>query len=229
MNALASAEMPLERLAGEITLLYANLTAAMCHWLLLVGEFDTRDGWAGEGVESCAHWLNWRCGISLRTAREHVRVAHALEGLPVIRAAFSRGEISYSKARAITRVASPESQETLLMWARHSTAHHLDRIVSTFHRHERQKELSDARLRHLSRSLRTSYSEDGQGHLTIDMDPEDLAYVMARIEGELASLPKAEADTPRPARLVDAFLNLLREGSEATDDAQVIVHADVEN
>src|SRR5438105_15716268 len=88
-------EVPLERLESELTELAANLFAAMCRWLLMLAEFDRRKGWTTWECRSCAHWLNWRCGIGTVAAREHVRVAHRLRALPQTTEAFSRGELSY--------------------------------------------------------------------------------------------------------------------------------------
>src|SRR5258706_10264896 len=80
-------------------------------------------------LPSCAHWLNFKCGLNLGAAREKVRVAHALAGLPKIAASMSRGELSYSKVRAVTRVACEATEDTFLMIALHGTAHHVERLV----------------------------------------------------------------------------------------------------
>ena len=82
-------------------------------WLRLVAEFDRRGGWHGVGIRSCAHWLAWQCGLGSGAAREHVRVARALPGLPRIQAAFSAGRLSYSKVRALTRIAAPDCEAAL--------------------------------------------------------------------------------------------------------------------
>ena len=92
-------------LVEQITTLAGHLNAANARFLALVAELDRRRGWAEWGVKSCAHWLNWKCGIDLGAAREKVRVAHALEKLPRIAAAMAEGRISYAKARDMTRVA----------------------------------------------------------------------------------------------------------------------------
>src|SRR5438105_4580427 len=110
-----ASERALGTLENDITLAAAHLDAALCGWLLDVAEFNRRDGW--EGCRSMAEWLNWRCGIALRTARDHVRVGEALSSFSKIRDAFAHGEISYSKVRAITRIATPETEDDLLMWA----------------------------------------------------------------------------------------------------------------
>ncbi|MGH9066402.1 MAG: HNH endonuclease, partial [Acidimicrobiales bacterium] len=75
-------EVPLEHLEAEICTLAGHLDAATCRWLQMVADFERREGWAGWGVMSCAHWLMWRCGLSLVVAREKCRVARALEHLP---------------------------------------------------------------------------------------------------------------------------------------------------
>ena len=97
--------LTLRELEAQITELAGHLNAANFRWLALIAEFDRRHGWSDGATSSCAHWLNWKCGIDLGAAREKVRVAHALEKLPRVAAAMARGELSYSKARALTRVA----------------------------------------------------------------------------------------------------------------------------
>src|SRR5262245_54587077 len=89
-------------LESQLTELAGHCNAAECRWLCLLAEFDTRKGWSDGTTHSCAHWLNWKCGIDMGAAREKVRVAHALEKLPLICASMARGELSYSKVRAIT-------------------------------------------------------------------------------------------------------------------------------
>src|SRR5438045_990848 len=91
-------ELPLEQLEQRITELASRMTAGMARWIALVGEFDRRDGW-GEawGCRSTAHWIAWRCAMSPRAAREHVRVARVLPELPGIRSLFESGRLSYAK------------------------------------------------------------------------------------------------------------------------------------
>ena len=123
-----------EALADEITTLAGHLNAAHYRFLKLLDEFDRREGWAGPGIRSLAHWLNWKCGLGQLVAREKVRVARALRALPLTDAAFERGEISYSKVRAMTRAATPENEADLLNIARHGTAAHVERLVSAYRR-----------------------------------------------------------------------------------------------
>jgi hypothetical protein len=101
--------MTTRELESELLGLAGHIAAAEARFLQLLGEFDERGGWAGDGIRSCAHWLSWRAGMSRRTAAERLRVAHALRNLPRISAAFAAGRISYSKVRALTRITGSDS------------------------------------------------------------------------------------------------------------------------
>ena len=92
-------------LVAAITTLAGHLNAANARLLALIAELDRRQGWAEWGVKSCAHWLNWKCGMGLGAALEKVRVARALAQRPKIAAAMSAGQLSYFKVREMTRVA----------------------------------------------------------------------------------------------------------------------------
>jgi hypothetical protein len=125
---------PLPELAAAITAGAVRLAAATAAWLRLIAEFDEREGWHGYGITSCAHWLAWQCGLSPGAAREHVRVARALQSLPLIEAAFTEGRLSYSKVRALTRVAEPDSEASLLEVALELTASQVERTVRQWRR-----------------------------------------------------------------------------------------------
>ncbi|MEX2126234.1 MAG: DUF222 domain-containing protein [Woeseia sp.] len=86
---------------AEIAELSAYISAATYRLLALIREFDEREYWHLPGLCSCAHWLNFKCGIDMNAAREKVRVAHALAKLPKISEAFRKGQVSYSKVRAM--------------------------------------------------------------------------------------------------------------------------------
>ncbi len=101
-----------DELATEICTLAGHINAANHRFLVLVAEFDRRKGWSDSATQSCAHWLNWKCGIAMGAAREKVRVARALENLPQISAAMASGSLSYSKAREITRIGNPAMRTT---------------------------------------------------------------------------------------------------------------------
>ena len=118
----------LERLGDEIAELSAHLDAATARLLDLIRDFDERSGW-NTGFRSCAEWLAWRVGMNPGAARERVRVARALPALPRLAAALARGELSYAKVRALTRVATPETEECLLTLGRGG-----DRLARGAHR-----------------------------------------------------------------------------------------------
>ena len=111
-----------ERLEAEITTFAAHMTAAMCRWLLLVAEYDRRRGFEQWECVSMAQWLGVHVGISSVTARQHVAVARQLLVLPAIRDAFGSGSVSYSRVRAICRVATPADEGDWLELARYASA-----------------------------------------------------------------------------------------------------------
>ena len=123
------ASVPLERLEAQICELAGHLTAATCRFLVLLGDFDARRGWASWEMSSCAAWLSWKCQMSSGTAREHVRVARALRDLPVIRAEFGAGRLSYAKVRALTRIAAPATEAGLAELAGPMTGNQLERFA----------------------------------------------------------------------------------------------------
>ena len=122
-------EVPLERLETEIAGFASRLAAATARWLLWIAAYDRREGWASWEAKSCVHWLNWQCGVSPRTAREHVRVAHTLVEFDQLRDMFVAGQLSYSKVRAISRVITVDNEVDILHIARNGTASQLERIL----------------------------------------------------------------------------------------------------
>jgi len=160
-----------ERLGDEIARLAAHLHAATYRMLVLIREFDAREGWGG-GFRSCAHWLSWRTGIGPGTAREKVRVAKALASLPRISGAMESGELSFSKVRAMTRVATPENEGELLELARHATAAHIEKIVRAWRRVGRLEDANFEAERHVRRFLDIHPDDDGSWVIRGRLDPE---------------------------------------------------------
>ncbi|TXS92872.1 DUF222 domain-containing protein [Parahaliea maris] len=179
-----------EELAQQITLLAGQINAATHRLLKLIAEFDNCKGWSGGGtVRTCAHWLNWQCGIVLGAAREKVRVAHRLEELPLIDAAFEKGEISYSKVRAMTRVATADNEDYLLMIARHGTASHMEKLVGKFDKVKKQ--LSDRRRENEqenNRKLLYYQDEDGMWVIHAKLPPEAGEQVIKALEAVAAPI-----------------------------------------
>jgi 5-methylcytosine-specific restriction endonuclease McrA len=167
----------MDRLGDEIAELSAHLEAATACLLDLIREFDARGGW-GHGFRSCAHWLAWRVGLDLGAARERVRVARALGSLPRLADALARGELSYAKVRALTRVAKQETEERLLAVGKAGTACHVERIVRGWRRVDAAAEARETTQRHKSRALHVYQDEDGMVVVRGRLTPEAGAVLM---------------------------------------------------
>src|SRR5262245_26270239 len=118
----ARSQCSIDDLDTAICKLARHLNAESYQLLMLVRDFDERFGWAKWSFPNCAEWLAWRCSVSLSAAREKVRTAHALRALPAISAAFADGRLSYTKVRALTRVAQHDNEDLLLAYALQATA-----------------------------------------------------------------------------------------------------------
>lgn len=237
--------LALDRLEDEISELAAHIHAATCRWLELVAELDRREGHRHWGCRSCAEWLSLRCGVALGSAREQVRVARRLDELPLVRAAFAGGRLSYSKVRAVSRVAEPHTEAELVEVALEATAAQLERIVRAYRRGQTVKEANAA---HRDRHFSYQWDEDGslvirgrlpaeEGELllkALDAAREAPADVSAEMSGEPASSVSAETpDEPiEPAQsnadalvsVADASLAAREEGRSGGDRHQVVVH-----
>jgi len=149
-----------QALADEINELAAHISAATCRWLRLIARFDRGEGHVQHGFATCAEWLAWSCSISPPTAREHVRVARALDDLPRVCASFGRGRLSYSKVRALSRIATADNEDYLLMLAEHATAAQLERTVRNYRRCTATS-LDEANAAHARRHLYCDWDDDG--------------------------------------------------------------------
>src|SRR5918996_5323290 len=179
--ATAAPVAELDRLGDEIAELSAHLEAATARLLDLIREFDTRGGW-NNGFRSCAAWLSWRVGLDLGAARERVRVARALGTLPRLAQALARGELSYAKVRALTRVATPETEERLLAVGRAGTAEHVERIVRGWRRVDRQAERHETTRQHRNRALHVYPDDDGTVVVRGRLAPEAGALLIRALD-----------------------------------------------
>ena len=171
----------LDRLGDEIAELAAHLEAATARLLDLIREFDARGGW-NTGFRSCAAWLSWRVGLDLGAARERVRVARALGTLPRLARALARGELSYAKVRALTRVATAETEERLLAVGHAGTADHVERIVRGWRRVDRQAEARETARQHASRALHVYQDDDGTVVVRGRLAPEVGALLLRALD-----------------------------------------------
>lgn len=233
-------ELTTARLADELTTLACNLFAGEARFVQLIGEFDRLGGWADGTTRSCAHWLNWRLGIAMPAARERVRVARRLPELPAIADAFAEGRLSYSKVRALTRVATEATEDTLLGFALFATAAQLERICSTWRRVQAQSEPDAADAQRASQDLSLMLDEDGslviQGRLPIDVGVVFVQALAAAAESEFRRDGPAEAEQTAGSRRVDAlraiaesFLAAGPTGSSSADHWQMVVHANADD
>ena len=235
------AELPLERLEHEITELAAHINAGSCRWLELIAEFDRREGWGSWGCRSCAEWVAWQCAVTPRAAREHIRVARCLEELPLIHEEFARGRLSYSKVRALTRVAEPDTEEDLIELATHATAAQLERVV----RGLRRVSSEEADEHHANRYLVCWWEDDGSLSVRGQLPPEDAALFLKALDAshdrlrEFAPPPGSGSAEPPPhprqthadafVAMAETSLSRARAGPEDRFDAnnyQVMVHVD---
>src|SRR5690606_140655 len=193
-----------EERMDRVAVLYGEITSATREFLAAVAACDRHRDWAEAGFGSCAEWLAWRIGITRNTANGKVRVALALEDLPQTSEAMSRGELSFTKVRALTRVATPASEPELLALARSVSAARLERLIRAWR--------VDGRLRHRSRTF--SVFPDGEGTYFVRgrLTPEIAAVLLRAVEAAADALFGSGADeesTPEQRR-ADA-LGLLAE------------------
>jgi hypothetical protein len=230
------ADLSLHELEAQVAVWAAHISAGTCRWLELVGELNARGPWTEDGCGSCAEWLAWRCGLTPRSAREHVRVARRIRELPLIHAAFASGELSYAKVRALTRVATVESEQELLELARHATAAQLEQIVRGYQRvtSTEMNELEDAQY------LGTYWDEDGSLVVHARLAPEEGALLLRALEAMRDRLWHRPDETcrgsaeprrqPSAAEALAAIAQLvLTEGVGAEPRStpyQVVVHVD---
>jgi len=209
----------LEELGDEIATLAAHLHAATHRLLTLIAAFDRLGGWKQDGgFRTCAHWLAYRTGINLGAAREKVRAARALETLPEVSASMARGELSFAKVRALTRVATPANETELLELARAGTAAGLERVVRAWRRMGRVDEAELERVRHRSRCFSVFPDEDGMYVVRGRLDPEVGAALMRAVEAASDALYRAGASpegTEAKQRRADAVGLLAERGLAA--------------
>jgi uncharacterized protein DUF222 len=235
----------IDELVSEICTLTGHINAANHRWLMLVAEFDRRNGWSDSATQSCAHWLNWKCGIAMGAAREKVRVARALENLPKVSAAMACGKLSYSKTREITRVATAGTEDYLLMIAEHGTAQHVEKLVRAYRRCQDAEELSREARQQQSRCVSFRYDDDGSLILNCRLPAEAGAKVMKALELAVDALPKAaRSDVPAgtsPDRVpfsvrradaltlvAESFLAQGAADAHGADRHQIVVHVAAE-
>ncbi len=233
----------LNKLTEELSELAAHIEAATYRLLLVIRELDKLGGWDDPSMPSLAHWLGWRIGLNLNAAREKVRVARALEELPLISEAFRKAEISYSKTRAMTRVATPENEKRLLNIAKYNPTSHIERVVRAWRNLDGIREREHADYQRRKRYLKMYTDEDGMVVIKGRLTPEvgavlkralDAAQDKLFQESDVSAEKRTEHfDEPYENRRSDA-LGLVAESALENDldpgtrgdRYQVVVHVD---
>ena len=214
-----------EQLGEAIAELATRLHAATYELLVLLRQFDADAGW-NNGFLSCAHWLHWRTGIDVGAAREKVRVARVLAALPRLSAAMQRGQLSYAKVRAVTRIATPENEAQLIDVALAGTTAHVERLVRAWRRVDRIAAARETERRHLQRSVSMWVDEDGMVIIRGRLTPEVGAVVQRALEAAADRLFRESAGTPGATTLAEEVtpaqrradaLGLLAESALAAD------------
>ncbi|HSN52848.1 MAG TPA: DUF222 domain-containing protein [Woeseiaceae bacterium] len=225
----------IDELDRAIVDLSARINSETYELLVLVREFDERAGWLKWGFTDCASWLHWRCDLSVGAAREKVRVAHALKSLRAVSTAFQAGELSYSKVRALVRVANRENEDALVDFALKTTA----AIVEERCRELRcgtQDSLDEANRAYLARSLTIRRdARRGMMTITVELPMEtgelvDAALDRARDDSNFVEF----GDVPWAARQADALVAVARSylsgeqpaPRDTTDNYLVNIHVD---
>ena len=186
-------EDDLAKLGDRIAELAAGINAAEAQMMILIADFDRRGGWK-DGFGSCAEWLAWKIGIKIGPARERVRAARALESLPQTASALREGSISYAKVRALTRVATPESEAKLLEFARAGSAANLEQMVRMWKKLSRDAELTAEQARHRSRAFSVFVDGDGMYVVKGRLEPEVGAVLMRAVEAASDALFRRESE-----------------------------------
>lgn len=188
-------------LETEIAALAGSLRAQKARFLQLVGEYDALGGWIASGAISCAHWLADLLDIELSTAREQVRVARALRELPATADAVAAGALSYAKARAITRVATIDTEAELLALAQDAPAGALAQQLANWQTRREPEQLSARQW--AARSCTFHQEADGTVTIRLRLPPEVAAQVRAHLDADVAAPPReagSEARTLTQAR-----------------------------
>ena len=212
-------------LGDQIAALCAHINAATHRLLTLLRVYDEEGRW--QGCRSCAHWLSWRTGISLGPAREKVRVARRLPSLPLISAALAKGEISYSKVRALTRIATADNEAELLAFADHGTTAHVERMVREWRRLDRSDDCQAARAER--RGLSLHLADDGNYEIRGRLSPEVGALLLKALETTEDKLYReqraagTEHETTAAQRRADALGLWLEEHLQPR--VQLVVHS----
>ncbi len=206
----------IDSLETELADLTAHVEVATHRQLTILRTLEPTGFWCDRGAASFAHWLGWRLALAPGAAREKLRVARALGSLPSVDAAFATAKLSYSKVRALTRVATKENEALLLDMALQTTAAHLEQIC----RGLRSVDAENAAARDVeARWVRQRQGEHGMVRIDAQLHPDEAAIVWQAIERA-----RATATTPHADALVQVARSFDLDAQKARPSAEVVVH-----
>ena len=211
----------IDDLEEEIISLAKHMNQDEYRFLVMVREFDIRQGWRAYQFNNCAEWLNMKCGISPGTAREKVRVALALLDLPQCSEGFAKGDLSYSKVRAMTRAANVFNEATLVDYALKATAHQVEEHCRRLRNADRRQSTPDARRAWQARSLKRTCHPDGMMSIYVELPREQGELVMKALEMAMAA---AAGDTADEAYQMYAAADAAGQGDKVNDKVGVPVN-----
>ncbi|MGK0224166.1 MAG: hypothetical protein ACI9ON_003415 [Limisphaerales bacterium] len=185
---------------------WLSVTQATYRFLVLLREFEMRQGWRAYGCNDCAEWMDFKLKICRKTALEKVRVAKALWFLPKIDAVFKEGKLSYSQVRALTRVATRENEPDLVDRALTTTACNLEKYCHRLRLGDAQGSKQEARRQHENRTLHLALED---GTLTVQLPPAELAIVQQALECLVEDLPE-DSNRDYFAARADALVSMAR-------------------
>ncbi len=223
----AADTVPTAGLADAIDQLHALAVGVVARLLTVVRAYDESEAWREDGAVSMATWLIYRLGVSASTAREWVRMAHALADLPAIAAALGEGRLSLDQLAPLTRLAVPETDAELAEAAPGWSAAHLESLA----RHRRAPAAQDAAEAHRRRRL-TFHQSTHSLRIRGELPTEAGAAVKAaldRLAEDAPPDPETGIFDPYPSRMADALVALA--ATELADESDghrttVVVHAD---
>jgi len=224
----SSGALSVDELGARIVDMSGRIAASTCRWLLLVADFDARQGYLSFGLASTAQWLSHACGIAHRTAAEHVRVARSLCRYPQLAQEMGAGRLSFSQVRAISRLNGPGEEalvEDLIQAARHATVAQLEVVIRGLRTVDDNEKATDP-----GEYLKQSWTPDSRWRLSARLDPERGALVGAAIE----AIAARDGCSPADALLRLAEMGLAVIADDATNPrelrgderAAVVIHLD---
>ncbi|UDY35748.1 13E12 repeat family protein [Dermatobacter hominis] len=199
--------------------------------LVLLAPFDASGEWAHDGHDSCASWLAERHGIARSTARDWLRVSHELARCPAARQAFADGRLSYSAARAVTRVTPQHAGRAaeLVEIATSTAINDLPRTLARWIQHnETAAQQADRHERETRLSVRTE--ADGMSVMTLVLPPAQMAEILTVVDGEVqrgtgfASTPHGSPRRSLAGQRARCLHHVATSGAGATVTREVIVH-----